>query len=160
MERRERKKMNEFFNKDQHKKKRRRREKEKEKRTRWREREGGDREFDCNLFSNKDTTVASKWNSFKGRAPLRRLRPSTVGVGGESNLLPQFSRSEMPRVRGGYGLVKEDPVILIPLSLSLSPEIYPLINNWKLGKFRLEKKISLLFSIDCGTNVISIDVFD
>lgn len=59
----------------------------------------GDREFDCNLFSNKDTTVASKWNSFKGRAPLRRLRPSTVGVGGESNLLPQFSRSEMPRVR-------------------------------------------------------------
>lgn len=120
----------------------------------------GDREFDCNLFSNKDTTVASKWNSFKGRAPLRRLRPSTVGVGGESNLLPQFSRSEIPRVRGGYGLVKEDPVILIPLSLSLSPEIYPLINNWKLGKFRLEKKISLLFSIDCGTNVISIDVFD
>ena len=52
-----------------------------------------DREFDCNLFSNKDTTAASKWNSFKGRAPLRRLRPSTVGVGGESNLLPQFSRS-------------------------------------------------------------------
>lgn len=73
------------------KKKKKERKKEKNKGEKGRE---AAREFDCNLFSNKDTTVASKWNSFKGRAPLRRLRPSAVGVGGESNLLPQFSRSE------------------------------------------------------------------
>lgn len=39
------------------------------------------------------------------------LRPSALGVGGESNLLPQFSRSEMCRLRDGYGSVKEDLVI-------------------------------------------------
>lgn len=79
------------------KKERGRKEKEKRKKNKMEKR---DREFDCNLFSNKDTTAASKWNSFKGRAPLRRLRPSTVGVGGESNLLPQFSRSAS---RGAVG---------------------------------------------------------
>ena len=50
---------------------RKRQEKKKKKKKKKKER---DRESDCNLFSNKDTS-GSKWNSLKGRAPLQRYDP-------------------------------------------------------------------------------------
>lgn len=59
----------------------------------------------------------------EGSSTPTMLRPSALGVGGESNLLPQFSRSEMCRLRDGYGSVKEDLVISL-LSGSRDPQIY------------------------------------
>lgn len=67
--------MNEFFNKDRYKKKRKRKREEKGKKNEGEKERGRIVNLTGNLFSNKDTTVASKWNSFKGRAPLRRYDP-------------------------------------------------------------------------------------